>query len=140
MQTDGGSRGNPGPAAGGVHIVTPEREYIFGYSFGKMTNNQAEYWALISGLESLKKVLKPEQITELTIIMDSEVVVKQMLGEYKVKDEVLQRLHALVKRLVQRFPMVKFSHALREKNVEADLAVNQVLDIQDGINNVTSKT
>ncbi|NTV30652.1 ribonuclease HI family protein [candidate division WWE3 bacterium] len=139
MHTDGGSRGNPGPAGAGVHIEANGKEYLFGYFLGERTNNQAEYLALICGIQTILKLFNTDDIDELQVIMDSEVVVKQLNGEYQVKEPILKQYNGQVLRLVKKFPMVKFTHTLREKNKHADFAVNQVLDIQHGIGQ-SSKT
>lgn len=136
LQTDGGARGNPGPAGAGVYITAGEKEYLFGFFLGHTTNNQAEYLALISGLQTILKLFDVSEIERIDAILDSEVVVKQLNGEYQVKDAVLKGFHQLVLRLVKKFPMVKFTHTLREKNKHADFAVNHVLDLQDGISQV----
>jgi ribonuclease HI len=124
--TDGGARGNPGPAAIGIvikdehaKIIKEHAEYI-----GETTNNQAEYQALIKALE-LAKELKP---TEIHCYLDSELVVKQMKQEYRVKDVGLQPLFIKAWNLSVALGKVKFSHIPRSQNYEADEILNQELD------------
>ena len=124
--TDGGARGNPGPAAIGIvikdnkdKILKKHAEYI-----GEATNNQAEYKALIKGLELVKE-LKP---AEVHCYLDSELLVKQMKQEYRVKDKDLQPLFIKVWNLAINLGRVKYHHIPRTLNKEADKLLNQVLD------------
>ncbi|MDP2656289.1 MAG: ribonuclease HI family protein [bacterium] len=124
--TDGGARGNPGPAGIGavVHdletdIVHEHKKYI-----GETTNNQAEYKALIMALESAKEL----SADEVQCFLDSELVVKQMRKEYKVKDPGLQKLFIQAYNLTTAFKKVTFSHIPREKNKHADRLVNEAID------------
>jgi len=91
---------------------------------GKLTNNQAEYMALILGLKTAVK----EKISELEVFMDSELVVKQLNGEYRVKDLEMQQLKAQVDELLEDFNKISFTHVRREKNKHADRLVNLILD------------
>ncbi|MFH2136151.1 MAG: ribonuclease HI family protein [Patescibacteria group bacterium] len=124
--TDGGARGNPGPAGIGVviwsgnELVGRHKKYI-----GKATNNQAEYKAVILALEEAKK-LEP---VELEFFLDSELVVKQLNREYKVKDENLAPLFVQVWNASMGFKKVTFTHVPREKNKEADKLVNEAIDL-----------
>lgn len=126
IHTDGGARGNPGPAAIGIVISDQNGKTIkeFGTYIGETTNNEAEYRALIAGLEEAveKKAAKAE------CYLDSELVVKQLNGQYRVKNERMQILHSEVKELMQKIPEITFTHVKREKNKDADRLVNQVLD------------
>ncbi|MDD5731991.1 MAG: ribonuclease HI family protein [Patescibacteria group bacterium] len=122
--TDGGARGNPGSAAVGIvlkkgdDVVLQRAKYL-----GEATNNQAEYQALILGLtEAL------EHTKELKCFLDSELVVKQLNGEYRVKDEKLKPLFEKVRGLEESFEKISFHHISREKNKLADLLLNQELD------------
>ncbi|HEX9679747.1 MAG TPA: ribonuclease HI family protein [Candidatus Saccharimonadales bacterium] len=138
IYTDGGARGNPGSAAAGVVIVTEKTEYQSGYYLGERTNNQAEYLALILALEQLNQLEDAKQInhqdlTTLNVYLDSELVVKQLNHEYKVKDPDLQKLNQQVQALAKAFSMIKFKHIPREENRRADAIVNQVLDLQIGL-------
>ncbi|HSX24689.1 MAG TPA: ribonuclease HI family protein [Candidatus Andersenbacteria bacterium] len=123
--TDGGARGNPGPAAIGFllsHIGGVPIEY--GEYIGTATNNQAEYKALLAGLAAAKK----QGIQELQCFLDSELVVKQVRGEYRVKNEELKLLLTEIKKLITYFSSVTFQHVPRSKNAKADKLVNEALD------------
>lgn len=128
IYTDGGARGNPGPAGAGVVIYDGERVITEVKKFlGDRTNNSAEYEALILALTEAKK--RGLVRREIEVRMDSELIVKQMNNEYQVKEETLwphyMKVHNL---LVAHFPNVKFVHVPREENKEADRLVNEVLD------------
>lgn len=130
INTDGGSRGNPGPAAIGVAIRNDAEEIIFehGSYIGETTNNVAEYSALIKALETARDM----QATDLDVRMDSELIVKQMNGQYKIKDPGLQQLAGQVLRLKNNFNSVTFTHVRREYNKDADRMVNKALDERMG--------
>lgn len=135
MYTDGGSRGNPGPAAIGVWIETLGKKY--GECIGTKTNNEAEYMALIFGLKKLKQLLgKGAKQAEIHSYLDSELVVKQLNHEYKLKDERIQNFFIEIWNLMLDFKDVKFSHVMREKNKAADAMVNEALDGQVKQNNL----
>lgn len=125
IYTDGGARGNPGPAGIGVviwsgnELVGRHKAYI-----GEATNNQAEYRAVILALEEVKKL----DVPELEFFLDSELVVKQLNREYKVKDKDLAPLFVQVWNLSLGFKRVIFQHVPREKNKEADKLVNEAID------------
>lgn len=126
LHTDGGARGNPGPAGIGVAITGQSGEVIKEVSeyIGETTNNQAEYRALIRGLEEAKK-LGAETVQAF---MDSELIVKQIKGEYKVKNPDLAPLFVKVYNFSQQFKKVTVTHVRREKNAEADRLVNEAID------------
>ncbi len=126
LNTDGGSRGNPGNAAIGIVIRDETRQIIFseGKYIGIATNNVAEYKALIFGLEKSLEL----NISDLNVYMDSELIVKQIKGEYRVKDETLKTLYAQALQLIKQFKTITFTHTKREGNSEADKLVNQALD------------
>ena len=128
LYTDGGARGNPGPAGIGV-VIKRDKETVeeFGAYIGEATNNQAEYSALLAGLERATKYTD----TELHCILDSELVVKQLKGEYKVKSDQLKKLVHQVRSLEQRFKQVTYEHTLRAGNKRADALVNQALDARN---------
>ncbi|HNY97729.1 MAG TPA: ribonuclease HI family protein [Candidatus Pacearchaeota archaeon] len=130
IHTDGGARGNPGPAAIGVVINVGEKiikEY--GRAIGKATNNVAEYSAVISALEVLAKNLgEKAKLAEVLIKADSELIVKQLKGEYRVKDPDLQKLYIKVYNLRQKFGKIDYTHIPREQNKRADQLVNEALD------------
>lgn len=131
MYTDGGSRGNPGPSAVGIWIETFSKEYS---SFlGEGTNNEAEYKALISGLKKLKEVLGKGKTKNYKIncFLDSELVVKQLNHEYKLKEERIQKFFIEIWNLSLDFGEVTFSHVPREENKVADRLVNEALDAEE---------
>ena len=124
--TDGGARNNPGPAGVGVVIKNEAGENIATVSkyIGHGTNNQAEYTAVI---EALKKV-KDLGASELNFFLDSELVVKQLNREYKVKDRDLALLFLQIYNLSLDYKKITFTHVRREKNAEADALVNEAID------------
>jgi ribonuclease HI len=123
---DGGSRGNPGPAASGAVLVAPDGSVLdeVGQFLGVATNNVAEWTALCIGLERAAE----RGIVRLAVRMDSELVVKQMRGEYRVKHADLQPLHRRAQALLRRFQHVDIKHVPRKENALADRLVNHVLD------------
>lgn len=126
VYTDGGARGNPGPAALGVAFFNISGDLIakFGKFLGSQTNNYAEYSAIIFALEQAKKM----HIDELLCYLDSELVVRQLKGQYRVKNKGLQPLFRKVQMLAQDFKEISFEHVPRAKNKVADAVLNQVLD------------
>ena len=149
IYTDGGARGNPGPAAGGVVIKNDKDEVVLKTSkyFGETTNNQAEYKALILALQKAKGIFKTGRDGDLSRLgnkdainrgsanlecyLDSELVVKQLNHEYKIKDEGMQKLFITVWNLTLDFDSVKFIHIPREENKLADEMVNRELDLNE---------
>ena len=123
---DGGSRGNPGPAASAAVLITPGGELLeeIGAYLGVATNNVAEWTALLLGLEAASK----RGIRRLRVRLDSELVVKQLRGEYRVKHAALQPLHRQAMRLLRAFESVDIGHVPRKQNAVADRLVNRVLD------------
>ena len=130
MFTDGGSRGNPGPAAVGVYIETLGKKY--GECIGIKTNNEAEYGALIFGLKKIKQILgnAPAKKANIECYLDSELVVKQLNHEYKLKEKHIQEFFIEIWNLMLDFSFVTFTHVPREKNKIADALVNEALDEQ----------
>jgi ribonuclease HI len=126
--TDGGARGNPGPAGAGVVILQLGKVVsAFGkFLGGSLTNNWAEYEALILALHEAKRLGLIDEKVEIR--MDSELIVKQMQGLYKVKDKNMKQQHAKVRELLLEFQHVHFKHIPREENSEADALVNEALD------------
>jgi len=124
--SDGGARGNPGKAAIGVVIYDANGKKIkqISKTIGETTNNQAEYQALIAGLGQAVDLGASEVVCNL----DSELVVRQMQGQYKVREETLKDLAVQALRLTAKFKRVQFLHIPREKNKLADKLVNQALD------------
>lgn len=128
MYSDGGSRGNPGPAALGVYIETLGKGY--GECLGTKTNNEAEYAAIVFGLKKIKALIGKARAKE-TIVecrMDSELACKQLNHEYKIENEKLQPLFIAVWNLTLDFADVKFVYVRREENTKADALVNEALD------------
>ena len=131
IHTDGGARGNPGPAAIGVILESPEigkKEY--GEYLGEATNNEAEYKAVIFALKKTKSLVGSEKaaLVDIEIFSDSELLVRQMNGEYKLKDPSIQKFFVEIWNLKLDFKNVSFAHVFREQNAGADSLVNQVLD------------
>lgn len=127
MYTDGGARGNPGPAA--IGVVFPDLKKEYGEQIGIATNNIAEYKAVIFGLKKAKQLLKDEcEKIEIEVRSDSELLVHQMNGKYKVKNENLKHLFTDAQNLLKNFKNVTCVHVPREKNKEADRMVNNALD------------
>jgi len=126
VYVDGGSRGNPGPAALGVVVGSKE----YGEYLGRKTNNQAEYEALIFALKKIKQLIgkKKSKETEVEIRIDSELITKQMNGQYKITEPELQPLFLVVWNSRLDFKRVIFVHIPREENMKADRIVNKVLD------------
>ncbi|MBW3569105.1 reverse transcriptase-like protein [Candidatus Parcubacteria bacterium] len=126
LYTDGGSRGNPGPSAIGIALLDENDEVIIKTSryIGITTNNQAEYQAIKKGLELAKEI----GIKRLAVFMDSELIIKQIKGEYKVKNAELAPHYHVVKELEKNFSEITFQHILRENNKLADFMVNECLD------------
>ncbi|MDQ3121102.1 MAG: ribonuclease HI family protein [Actinomycetota bacterium] len=124
--TDGGSRGNPGPAAYGFVLEAEDGTVLDarGEAIGVATNNVAEYSALVAGLERAVEV----GVEELEVVSDSELLVKQMRGEYKVKNRALQERFLDASRLARRIRRVKYTAVRREHNELADSLVNEALD------------
>lgn len=132
IHADGGSRGNPGPAGAGAMIRDEFGNSVASVSqfLGVCTNNFAEYEAVILGFETLKKLVPKGKFckTEIIVKMDSELVVKQMRGEYKVKNKVLKEQQARLASLAALFALVSFIHVPREENSDADTLANEAMD------------
>lgn len=129
--TDGGARGNPGPAAIGIYVVDAAGGVVLTHkeTIGEATNNVAEYQAVITALRCLGEHFGDAlRDHALEFRLDSELVVKQLRGEYKVKDANLAQLHGNIKSVLADLPHVTFVHVRREQNKEADRLVNEALD------------
>ena len=126
INIDGGSRGNPGPGASGVVIKDAGGAVLLrkGYFLGECTNNFAEFTALKIALTEAGKL----DGTELEICSDSQLLVRQYLGEYRIKHDVLKNLMGQIKVLSAAFKKVKVTHVLRENNREADRMANEAMD------------
>lgn len=128
MYSDGGSRGNPGPAALGVYIETLDKG--FGEYLGIKTNNEAEYAAIVAGLKKIKALVGKEKAKKAAIEcrMDSELACKQLNHVYKIENERLQPLFFQVWNLMLDFGSVEFVHVRRELNTRADAEANRAMD------------
>ena len=126
---DGGARGNPGPAAYGVVIRTPEGKMLAELAkyLGARTNNFAEYSGLLAALEYAQQ----QNFPGLKVFSDSELLVKQMNGEYKVSNPTLKILHGQAKEMVRKLQHFSIHHVLRSYNRQADALVNAVLDLEE---------
>ena len=126
VNVDGGARGNPGPAAIGAVVRDSSGEVLQerGERIGRATNNVAEYRALLLGIELAAAL----GASELELIGDSELIVRQVEGRYKVKDATMRGLHAQVKQALEPFERWSIRHVRREHNADADRLVNAALD------------
>ena len=126
LRADGGSRGNPGPAAFGFVLSDPSGREVEarGEFIGSATNNVAEYSGLIAGLEAASAHAAPA----LAVVMDSELVIRQMTGQYRVKHAGLKPLHRRALEAAARLPKVTYSSVRRDDNGRADGLVNEALD------------
>lgn len=133
VYSDGGARGNPGPAAIGILILDENERIIEKHKecVGKKTNNQAEYLAIIKALEIAAKYSK-----KVHCYSDSELMIKQLQGEYKIRNEELQKLFKIVEDKEKAFEEVSYSHVKRENELmqEADKLVNEALDEKKKMN------
>ena len=126
LSTDGGARGNPGPAAYAYVLEADDGTILDAraHTIGVATNNVAEYRALVAGLEKALEL----GVEEVDVVSDSELLVKQMLGEYRVKNEALRALSLEAVRLARQIGTVRYRAVRREHNELADRLVNEVLD------------
>jgi ribonuclease HI len=126
ISTDGGSRGNPGPAAIGFVVGTKK----YSEAIGHTTNNIAEYRAVVAALKKAKQLLgkKTAKLTDVEVSIDSELIYKQVRGEYKILEPDLQTLFVETWNLLQDFKSVTLKKVPRERNKEADALVNEALD------------
>jgi len=135
VYTDGGSRGNPGPAALGVLICNEKKQVIKEYSqyLGHLTNNEAEYEALIFAFKKIKALFgkKLAQNSEIEIRSDSELLVNQLNGKFKILEPKIQKLFLRAWNLKLDFKKVKLRLIPRKNNIEADKLVNEALDSQN---------
>jgi ribonuclease HI len=126
LSTDGGARGNPGPAAYGFVLEAEDGDVLAaqGEAIGRATNNVAEYRGLLAGMQKAAEL----GVDELEVVSDSELLVKQMQGEYRVKNEALRALWDEATDLERRFRRVRYTAVRREHNELADRLVNEALD------------
>lgn len=135
LRTDGGARGNPGPGGAGFVLEDPSGAVVRsgGRYLGSVTNNQAEYEALIWGL----KTAIDQGVSELRVCADSELVVRQINGQYRVKNEGLKPLFAQAQALLRKFASASVTHVRREQNAAADALANEAMDcrsvVGDGV-------
>jgi len=136
LKSDGGARGNPGPAGAGFVLLGDDGaiKWSGGRYLGETTNNIAEYEALIWGLE----VAYFTGVTHITVCADSELVVKQINGEYRVKHANLKPLHQRALALLARFKSSQVTYIPRERNKEADSLVNEAIDARSEVGNAPS--
>jgi ribonuclease HI len=129
LSTDGGARGNPGPAAYGYVLEAEDGTVLVahGEAIGVATNNVAEYRALVEGLRKAAEL----QVDELEVVSDSELLVHQMRGDYKVKNEALRKLWSEANELADRIRKVTYTAVRREHNELADRLVNEALDASE---------
>ncbi len=128
LSTDGGARGNPGPAAYGYVLEADDGHVLaaHGEAIGRATNNVAEYSGLVAGMAKAAEL----GVRELEVVSDSELLVKQMRGEYRVKNDALRRLWEEATDLERRFARVRYTAVRRAHNELADRLVNEALDSQ----------
>lgn len=132
VHVDGGARGNPGPAGAGVviaDIADGAVLYEAGLFLGHATNNVAEYRGMLHGLEVAAKL----SADEVEVVSDSELLVRQMNGQYKVKNAGLIPLHGKGRQLAAKFDLCTFRHVRRENNVEADALVNRAINARQNV-------
>lgn len=131
--SDGGARGNPGPAGAGIVVLSGDKHVVATLSkpLGTMTNNQAEYWGVVFALEKLQELLDGGLITErVEYSLDSQLIVEQLAGNYKVKNAGLKPLYDRVKSLLSTLPVpVRFQHVPRRLNSHADQLANEAMDV-----------
>ncbi len=126
LHVDGASRNNPGPSGAGIYITAQKKSLIkIGYFLGLRTNNQAEYLALVLGIYHAREFIKPGDA--LVIVSDSQLLIRQLEGAYKVKDAQLKRLYDFAKHLLMDI-RYKTIHVLREENTVADEMANVGID------------
>lgn len=143
VYTDGGARGNPGPAAIGFVIKDASGKTVksHGEAIGETTNNEAEYRAVISALQKAKALFGKSKTKEheVEVRMDSELIARQLNGEYKIKEERLFPFFIKIWNLKMDFGSVSFQHVPREKNKEADRLVNEALDLKNAQGNLLER-
>ena len=129
IHTDGGARGNPGPAAVGVVFDCGDYHLEHERYIGETTNNVAEYTGVLDALDRIPEIMKEQPISAISFFLDSELVVKQIRKEYKVKEPFLQQLHASVLQKMSLISIpITYTHVRRAENALADKLVNHALD------------
>jgi ribonuclease HI len=133
--SDGGARGNPGDAAYGWLLFDPNGQLIQlnGKYIGVATNNLAEYTGILEALKYAKKNKKgfDQEISNLKCVLDSELIVKQLNKQYKVKNQELKKLYIQIQDILKDFEHVEFTHVRRENNIHADKLVNIILNAKN---------
>jgi len=132
INIDGGSRGNPGPAGAGIVIRSADDDTVLftgGEFLGQQTNNTAEYAALLAGLKAAAKL----GAGEVKVLSDSQLLVRQMTGQYRVKNPNLQKLHEQAQDLLGQFSRCTFDHIRREENTDADRLANQAMNLKANV-------
>lgn len=130
VYSDGGARGNPGQSGSGFVVYGTGGKKIYEQAnyWGIGTNNEAEYGGLVTGLEWILKNKKKKGIEEVDFYMDSELIIKQMKGEYKVKAANLKALFWKCQELIEKIGKINFKHIMREDNGRADYLANMAMD------------
>jgi ribonuclease H / adenosylcobalamin/alpha-ribazole phosphatase len=138
LRTDGGARGNPGPAGIGVVLLSSDETVIaeIAEPIGVATNNVAEYRALIAGLE----LARARGVTDVTCQVDSELVVAQLQGRWKIRSDRLRHLAARAGSLLARFESARLTHVRRELNARADELANEAMDAASGLEGDAEQT
>ncbi|TSD00880.1 MAG: ribonuclease h [Parcubacteria group bacterium Greene0714_4] len=140
MYSDGGSRGNPGPAGAGVYIEDGEGKVVkkIAKFLGKRTNNWAEYEAVVLGLEALKRQFGEKlRSMDIELRMDSELIVRQLNGIYRVKNPDLREKYMKIQKMrAEDFLLLKIKHIRREKNKEADALANEAMDAGESLRHI----
>lgn len=135
IYTDGGARGNPGIAGSGAYITYADGHIIkeAHRALGIQTNNFAEYEAVILALETMKNLFDADKLKkfDIEVRMDSELVQRQLIGKYKVKDKGLQAQFMKIHNLMNDFPKIIFTHVRREQNKDADRLSNVAMESQE---------
>jgi len=128
--TDGGARGNPGPSGIGVQILDEKNEALSELSeyIGEATNNVAEYTAVKRALEHMQELFEDSKAVQVAFNLDSQLVERQLNGVYKVKDATLKNYFNDIKKMLDEFASVTFTHVMREDNQEADRLANEAMD------------
>lgn len=132
LHTDGGARGNPGPAGAGISLcdaATGEAVFEAGYWLERMTNNQAEYTGLLKGLDAATRA----GVEDLSVYSDSELMVKQINGEYRVKNPNIKPLFEQAWQKLKSIPKWKVHHVRREENRRADQLANMAMDMKEDV-------
>ena len=130
VHTDGGARGNPGPAGIGIYVMDEAGEMMAEYSeyIGETTNNVAEYTAVQRALEHLAELMSDTKALNVNFKLDSQLVERQLNGVYKIKDANLKTYADTIKAKLPEFASVTFTHVLRAENKEADRLANEAMD------------